>query len=62
MCVRLGKHIDAWVASVSAAWGMGRIVKNTQVVERKLFRRRLSTVITRGWKFFPVSSHGPDVK
>jgi hypothetical protein len=59
--VRLGKHLDELAASASVAWAL-EPAKNTQVEKRKLFRRRLSTVITRGWKAFPVPSHGPDVK
>ena len=38
--MRLGKHLDAWVASASAAWA-SEPAKNTQVEKRKLFRRSL---------------------
>ncbi len=61
LCVRLGKHLDVFAASASVAWA-SESAKNTQVEKRKLFGRRLYTVLTRGWKAFPVHFHGPDVK
>jgi hypothetical protein len=38
--VRLGKHLDAWVASASAAWA-SEPAKNTQVEKKKFSRRCL---------------------